>query len=81
VVVIHRGVISVLSPVINCPGRLFTGLNPQKLRIGNPGEKSAKRIERKGEEKTDRREWPVCDTGGYLPMQKLEKIRPSRSSS
>ncbi|KAA0988642.1 hypothetical protein FQ192_15235 [Pseudomonas sp. ANT_J12] len=32
-------------------------------------------------EGTDRHEWPVCEQRrGYLPMQKLEKIRPNRSS-
>jgi len=32
-------------------------------------------------EGADRREWPVCEQlEGYLPMQKLEKIRPNRSS-
>jgi len=32
-------------------------------------------------EGADRHEWPVCEQQeGYLPIQKLEKIRPSRSS-
>ncbi|MVW87468.1 hypothetical protein EI969_16230 [Pseudomonas sp. PB101] len=32
-------------------------------------------------EGADRHEWPVCEQqAGYLPMQKLEKIRPNRSS-
>ena len=32
-------------------------------------------------ERADRHEWPVCEQqAGYLPMQKLEKIRPNRSS-
>ncbi|PAM85552.1 hypothetical protein CES87_00625 [Pseudomonas sp. ERMR1:02] len=32
-------------------------------------------------ERTDRHEWPVCgQRRDYLPMQKLENIRPNKSS-
>ena len=34
-----------------------------------------------GRERADRHEGPVCEQEeGYLPIQKLEKIRPNRSS-